>query len=257
MFQTHLFQGKTVLVTGGGSGIGFEIARQFLQHGAEVFIASRKPERLAAALELLQPLGTVHSYQLDIREPDQVAGLAAYIAEKSGQLDILVNNAGGQFPSPAEDISPKGWQAVVNTNLNGSWYVTQAVAQRFFFPQQAGIVVNIVANTFRGFPGMAHTGAARAGVSNLTQSLAVEWAPKGVRLNCIAPGIIQSSGLEQYPPELLAGVAKTIPMQRLGTVGDVAGLTLFLASPLAAYMTGDTIYIDGGARLWGDIWKYE
>ncbi|MCC6462497.1 MAG: SDR family oxidoreductase [Saprospiraceae bacterium] len=257
MFQTHLFQGKTVLVTGGGSGIGFEIARQFLQHGAEVFIASRKPERLAAAQELLQPLGPVHSYQLDIREPDQVAGLATYIAEKSGRLDILVNNAGGQFPSPAEDISPKGWQAVVNTNLNGSWYVTQAMAQRFFFPLQAGIVVNIVVNTFRGFPGMAHTGAARAGVSNLTQSLAVEWAPKGVRLNCIAPGIIQSSGLEQYPPELLAGVAKTIPMQRLGTVGDVAGLTLFLASPLAAYMTGDTIYIDGGAHLWGDIWKYE
>ena len=257
MFQTHLFQGKTVLVTGGGSGIGFEIARQFLQHGAEVYIASRKPERLAAALDLLRPLGVVHSYQLDIREPQQAASLAEYIAEKSGRLDILVNNAGGQFPSPAEDISPKGWQAVINTNLNGSWYLTQAMAQRFFFPQQAGIVVNIVANIFRGFPGMAHTGAARAGVSNLTQSLAVEWAPKGVRLNCIAPGIIQSSGLEQYPPELLAGIAKTIPMQRLGTVEEVAGLTLFLASPLAAYMTGDTIYLDGGARLWGDIWKYE
>jgi NAD(P)-dependent dehydrogenase (short-subunit alcohol dehydrogenase family) len=176
MFQSNLFQEKTALVTGGGSGIGLEIARQLLQLGAEVYIASRKPERLEQGMAELQALGTVHSYQLDIREPEQIVGLADLIAEKSGKLDILVNNAGGQFPSLAEDISPKGWQAVINTNLNGTWYMTQAMAKRFFFPQNQGIVINIVVNNFRGLPGMAHTGAARAGVSNLTQSLAVEWA---------------------------------------------------------------------------------
>ncbi len=255
-FSEGLFREKTVLLTGGGSGIGLEIARQFLLLGAEVYIASRKAQRLEAGMRVLQPLGIVHSYPLDIREPEQVTGLAQFIAERSGRLDILVNNAGGQFPSRAEDITPKGWQAVINTNLNGTWYVTQAMANRFFFAQGAGIVVNIVANYYRGFPGMAHTGAARAGVSNLTQSLAVEWARRGLRLNCVAPGIVQSSGLEQYPPELLSGIADRIPMKRLGTVEEVASLVLFLASPMATYITGETIYVDGGAHLWGDIWQY-
>lgn len=255
MFQSDLFQGKTVLVTGGGSGIGYAIARQFLQHGAEVFIGSRKADRIEKAVQELSAFGRVQGFALDIREPDQVEKIAELIAEKAGKLDILVNNAGGQFPSPAADISPKGWQAVVNTNLNGTWFVTQAMAKHFFFPQNQGVVLSIVVNNYRGFPGMAHTGAARAGVMNLTKSLAVEWASRGVRLNCIAPGIIQSSGLENYPHELVADVARTIPMKRLGTMDEVAALTLFLASPAAAYMTGDTIYMDGGARLWGDIWE--
>ncbi len=256
IFKEGLFSGKVALVTGGGSGIGLEIARQFLASGAEVYIASRKAQRLEEATNVLQPLGIVHGYQMDIREPDQVAGLAELIAERSGRLDILVNNAGGQFPSRAEDITPKGWQAVINTNLNGTWYVTQAMAKRFFFEQRAGIVVNIVVNHYRGFPGMAHTGAARAGVSNLTQSLAVEWAQRGIRLNCVAPGIIRSSGLEQYPPELVASVARHIPMKRLGGTEEVAALVLFLASPAATYITGETIYVDGGAHLWGDVWQY-
>ncbi len=258
MFQTDLLLGKTVLVTGGGSGIGLEIAQQFLRSGATVFIASRKADRLEKALPLLRPLGPVFARAADIREPEQVEQLADFIASSgNGRLDILVNNAGGQFPSPAEDISPKGWQAVINTNLNGTWNATQTMAKRFFLPQNQGVVVNIVVNNFRGFPGMSHTAAARAGVMNLTQSLAVEWARRGVRLNCIAPGIIQSSGLENYPPELLAGIEQTIPMGRLGSTEEVATLALFLASPAGAYITGETIFIDGGARLWGDIWKYE
>ena len=257
MFQTDLFQGKTVLITGGGSGIGLEIARQFLQCGAEVYIASRKAERLEDAMLQLKGFGTVHSHELDIREPERITGLAESIAAKSGKLDILVNNAGGQFISLAEDISPKGWQSVINTNLNGTWFVTQAMAKHFFLPQKQGIVLNIVVNNFRGTPGMAHTGAARAGVSNLTKTLAVEWAQKGIRLNCIAPGIIHSSGLEQYPLELVEGITEHIPMKRLGSTEEVAALALFLASPMAAYMTGETIYMDGGARLWGDIWQYQ
>ncbi len=257
LFREGLFSGKTALVTGGGSGIGLEIARQLLLLGAEVYIASRKAQRLEEGLRELQPLGLVHSYQADIREVEQVEGLTGFIAEQSGKLDMLINNAGGQFPSRAEDISPKGWQAVINTNLNGTWFVTQACAKRFFIPQKSGAVVSIVVNNYRGFPGMSHTGAARAGVSNLTQSLAVEWAPYGIRLNCVAPGIIQSSGLEQYPPALLSGLAARIPMKRLGTTEEAAVLVLFLASPMATYLTGETIYVDGGAHLWGDLWQYD
>lgn len=257
MYQSDLFKGKVVLVTGGGSGIGQAIARQFLETGAEVYIASRKKERVEQAAAELAAYGKVHASVLDIREPEQIETLMAEIADKSGRLDILVNNAGGQFPSPAIDISHKGWLAVINTNLNGTWFVTQAAAKHFFLPQNNGIVVTIVLNNFRGFPGMSHSGAARAGVSNLTQTLAVEWADKGVRLNCIAPGIIQSSGLDNYPPEFTADISRIIPMKRLGTMDEVAALTLFLSSPMGAYMTGDTIYMDGGARLWGDMWKYE
>jgi len=255
MYQADLFKGKTVLVTGGGSGIGFAIARHFLSCGAAVFIGSRKADRIEHAVKELSEFGWVRGLALDIREPEQITQMADFIAAEAGKLDILINNAGGQFPSPAADISPKGWQAVINTNLNGTWYVTQTMAQRFFFPQNQGVVLSIVVNNYRGFPGMAHTAAARAGVMNLSKSLAVEWASKGIRLNCIAPGIIQSSGLGNYPPELVADVAKSIPMKRLGTVDEVAALALFLSSPAAAYMTGDTIYMDGGARLWGDIWE--
>lgn len=254
IFSPQLFTSKTALVTGGGSGIGFAIAKAFLQHGAEVWIASRNAQRLEAAAAELAGFGPCHSAVLDIREPEQSEALAARIAEQHGRLDILVNNAGGQFPSPAEQIKPKGWNAVVNNNLNGTWYVTQAMATRFFLPQQAGVVVNIIANMFRGFPGMAHTGAARAGVENLTKTLAVEWARRGVRLNAIAPGIIQSSGLDQYPPALLEGLSAKIPLNRLGQPEEVAHLCLFLCSPFAAYLTGETIYLDGGQRLWGDTW---
>jgi citronellol/citronellal dehydrogenase len=255
MFSTSLFQGQAALVTGGATGIGFSIAEQLLRHGATVFIASRKQEKLDSALQRLQPLGDCHSVVCDIREPEQVQALAEEINNRTGRLDLLVNNAGGQFPSLAEDLSIKGWNAVINNNLNGTWYVTQTMFQHFFRQQQSGAIINIIVNIYRGFPGMAHTGAARAGVDNLTKSLAVEWSKYNIRINAIAPGIIQSSGLENYPPELLQGIADTIPMKRLGQTEEVAWLALFLASPMAAYITGETIYIDGGQRLWGQIFQ--
>ncbi len=258
MYSSHLFQEKIALVTGGGSGIGFQIAKRLLECGAKtVYIASRKEERLQSAVLELAAFGDVRACALDIRLPESVERLADMIAAQSGRLDILVNNAGGQFPSPAEAITPKGWQAVINTNLNGTWYVTQTMANRFFFEQKSGSVVNIILNHMRGFPGMAHSAAARAAVGNLSKTLAIEWVNRGIRLNCIAPGIIQSSGLEQYPPELLVGISDKIPMKRLGTTTEVADVALFLCSPAAAYITGETIYVDGGARLWGDVWEIE
>lgn len=257
MFVNNLFSDKVVLVTGGGSGIGFAISRQFLQYGATVYIASRKAARLEKSLEQLREFGTCRAITLDIREPERVAEAAKQINEEAGRLDILVNNAGGQFPSPAEAISIKGWRAVIETNLNGTFFVTQAMANQFFIPQKSGTVINIIANMHRGFPGMSHTGAARAGVDNLTKTLAIEWATHKIRVNAIAPGIIKSSGLKNYPPFLLKGISDKIPMKRLGSVEEVAYLSLFLASPMAAYITGETIYMDGGQRLWGDMWEIE
>jgi citronellol/citronellal dehydrogenase len=255
MFSTNLFQQQTVLITGGATGIGLAMAEQFLRHGAYVFIASRKEEKLRRAAEQLQQLGPCSYKVCDIRDLQQVQALAEYISETAGRLDILVNNAGGQFPSLAEDLSVNGWNAVINNNLNGNWYMMQTMFNKFFKPQQRGCIINIIVNIFRGFPGMAHTGAARAGIDNLTKSLAVEWSKYNIRVNAIAPGIIQSSGLENYPPELLQGIADTIPMKRLGSTQEVAYLSMFLASPMAGYITGETIYIDGGQRLWGQIFQ--
>jgi len=251
MFSPNLFEGKTALVTGGGTGIGFAISKQLLQLGARVLIASRKEEKLKLAADILREYGPCDYMACDIRDTEQVKQLAYRIMDDTGRLDILVNNAGGQFPSPAEDISEKGWFAVINNNLNGTWYVTQQMAKTFFIPQRQGAIINIIVNIYRGVPGMAHTGAARAGVDNLTKSLAVEWSRFNIRVNAIAPGIIQSSGLDHYPPELLQGISDTIPMKRLGTTDEVAWMTLFLASPMAAYITGETVAIDGGQRLHG------
>lgn len=253
MFKKDILKGKTALVTGGGSGIGLEISRQMLTYGAEVYIASRKEEKLESARKELDSLGTCRSFALDIRDHEKIEELAAFIKEHSGKLDILVNNAGGQFPSPAEDISAKGWLAVVNTNLNGTWFMTQAMARHFFLSAQSGCVINMIVDHYRGFPGMSHTGAARAGVDNLTKSLAVEWANRGIRINSIAPGIIYSTGLKQYPEALVQQVSSKIPAKRLGETSEVAELCLFLTQ--AAYITGETIYIDGGSRLWGDVWE--
>lgn len=255
MFQQNLFQNKVALVTGGGSGIGFAIAQQLLQLGATVIISSRKEERVKAASEKLFSFGPCRYIVMDTRETEQIEKLALNIQDTEGKLNILINNAGGQFPSAAEDISFKGWNAVINNNLNGTWYVTQTMVKHFFIPAKQGAIVNIIANIFRGFPSMAHTGAARAGVDNLTKSLAVEWSRFNIQLNAVAPGIIGSTGLENYPPDFLKGIEERIPAKRMGTVDEVAWLTLFLCSPMAHYITGETVYVDGGQRLWGDLYK--
>ncbi|HMQ06072.1 MAG TPA: SDR family oxidoreductase [Saprospiraceae bacterium] len=254
IFKNELFKDKVVLVTGGGSGIGRETARQYLQLGARVHISSRKEERLKKAVETLSQWGKVEYFPCDIREVEQIEALAQKIKREEGRLDILINNAGGQFPTQAEDLNKKGWDAVINNNLNGTWYMTHVMARHFFIPQKQGSIVNVIVNIYRGVPGMVHTGAARAGIDNFTKTLSVEWSKYNININAIAPGIIYSSGLQQYPEKLTRGIAEKIPLKRLGSVEEVAQLILFTTSPMATYITGETIYIDGGWRLYGDIY---
>ncbi|HZC79579.1 MAG TPA: SDR family oxidoreductase, partial [Ktedonobacterales bacterium] len=172
--------------------------------------------------------------------------------EQAGPLHALVNNAGGQFMSPAEAISPKGWHAVVETNLTGTFQMARA-ALAHGMREHGGAIVNIVAEVWRGFPGMAHSGAARAGVINLTQTLALEWARYGVRVNAVAPGIINSSGLRTYPEAVqaqLASIARDVPAQRMGTESEVAAAVIYLLSPAAAFTSGTTLKMDGAGSLY-------
>lgn len=253
IFKDNLYEGAKIVVTGGGSGIGKSIARQYLQLGAEVMITGRKEEKLERAISELAEYGPCRYQVCDIREMEEIEELVKIVQAEYGHPDILINNAGGQFPTTAEDLNKKGWDAVIRNNLNGTWYMTHTFGTKFFIPRKAGIIINIIVNIYRGVPGMVHTGAARAGIDNFTKTLAVEWSKYNIKVNAIAPGIIDSTGLEQYPEELKKGISDKVPARRLGTTDEVAQLCLFMTSPAADYITGETIYIDGGWRLYGDI----
>jgi peroxisomal trans-2-enoyl-CoA reductase len=254
-FAPGLFDGQVALVTGGGTGIGFAVAAELLALGAKVAIASRKPEHYEPALARLSSLGETLAGRCDIRDPDEVARLVDAVLARFGRIDALVNNAGGQFIAPAAAISPKGFEAVVRNNLLGTFHVTREVATRAMIPSQRGAIVNVTANVARGFPSMAHTGAARAGVENLTASLAIEWAQHDVRVNCVAPGNnIASSATERYGEAAFEVARRATPQKRLGTVEEVAHAIVFLASPAAAFITGALLRVDGGQALWGDLW---
>jgi citronellol/citronellal dehydrogenase len=255
IFAPGIMDGQVAIVTGGGSGIGLTTAREIARLGGRVVICGRTREKLddaAAELAALAGPDAVLAETCDIRTPEQIDALVAAAMARFGRIDILINNAGGQFPAPAEGISPRGFEAVVRNNLNGTFFMTRAVATAAMIPAGRGRIVNVIANIYRGFPLMVHTGAARAGVENMTMTLAVEWARYGILVNAVAPGVIISSGTERYPREAVEASIRRIPLKRAGTVDEVAASILFLCSPAAEYITGATLRIDGAQSLWGD-----
>lgn len=256
IFKPKLFSGKTAIITGGGTGIGFRIASELAHLGATVILASRKKELLDKAVEKITAEGgKAFAVECNIRDEESVKNCITKSIELCGKIDFLVNNGGGQFPSPAEFINRKGWHAVIETNLTGTFFMSQEIFNKQFV-KTGGSIVNIIANMRNGFPMMAHTGAARAGVENITKSLANEWGRYGVRVNSVAPGTIDSSGLEKYDAQykdFIYGFAKFNQTYRLGTEAEVASSVIFLLSPAASFITGVTLAVDGAESLYSPL----
>ena len=247
VFRDGLFAGQAGIVTGAGSGIGRCTAHELAALGARVALVGRKPDKLdAVAREIAQAGGSARCYTADIREEERVREVIAAVLADFGRIDFLVNNAGGQFMAPLESISAKGWDAVVRTNLTGGFLMARE-AYTQWMNQHGGAIVNMIADMWNGMPNMGHSGAARAGMLNFTETAALEWAP--VRVNAIAPGWIASSGLDQYPPERrehIRALPNKVPLGRLGTESEISAAIVFLLSPAAAFISRSCIRIDGG-----------
>lgn len=257
VFKPDLFAGQTVLVTGGGSGIGLAIAHHCGQLGAKVVIAARDETRLdATAASLIDAGLCVTTQAVNIRNMDSVDALFERLETQGIEIDILVNNAGGQFTAPALDISANGFRSVVDLNLQGTFQMSQRYAHHCQSRQAPGCIVNIVLCLEQGIPGMAHAAAARAGVVNLTKTLAWEWASLGIRVNAVAPGTIETSGLENYDPDNLQRGIDKLLIKRMGSPNEVAQSVAFLASDAAAYITGICLAQDGGEHLTGASPQY-
>jgi len=256
VYRPDLLKDQRFLISGAGSGMGRATAFLLTRLGARLMICGRNEERLRAVADDLQARYgvTVATRAMTIREPEQVDALMTDAFERLGGLDGLVNSAGGQFPQAALDFSPKGWNAVVDTNLNGTWYMMQAAARRWRDRGEAGSIVNIVATIDRGIPHSAHTAAARAGVVYLSKSVAVEWAPLNIRVNCLAPGTIETEGLNNYPPGFEQRLGKGNPMRRMGDTWDIAQGVTWLLAPSGKFVTGELLHVDGGMQLWGTNW---
>jgi citronellol/citronellal dehydrogenase len=251
-FRPDLFAGRIAWVTGGGSGIGRCVAHELASLGATVILSGRTAAKLdAIAAEISEDGGRCDTIPFDIRDEEAVKASTAEVVRRHGRIDALVNNAGGQFPSPLAAISKRGFEAVVANNLTGGFLMMrEAFAQSM--RTHGGAIVNMTADFRNGMPGMGHSGAARAGMSNLTMSAAFEWAHAGVRVNAVAPGWIASSGLDTYQGAARALIPKLkahVPLRRLATEAEVSAAIVFLLSPAAAFITGVTLQIDGGASL--------
>ncbi len=248
-----LFAGQTVLVTGGGSGIGRCTAHELAALGAHVVLVGRRREKLdRVGAELAEDGFASTALACDVREEAAVRETVAEVVRARGRIHALVNNAGGQFPAPLASISQKGFETVVRTNLVGGFLVArEAVTQSM--GDHGGAIVNIVADMWRGMPGMGHSGAARAGMVNLTKTMAVEWAPLGIRVNAVAPGWIASSGLDHYDDAvketIIPRLADAVPLKRLGTEAEVSAAICFLLCEAAAFVIGACLRVDGGAPL--------
>ena len=247
VFREGLFAGQVAIVTGGGSGLGRCAAHELAALGAKVALVGRKIEKLNSTRdEIAKAGGEARCYACDIREEETVKQTVAAILADFGRIDALVNNAGGQFAAPLESISAKGWEAVVRTNLTGGFLMARECYTQWMKQAGSGAIINIIADMWHGMPTMGHSGAARAGMLNFTETAAFEWAP--VRVNAVAPGWIASSGLDNYPPEMkqhIRSLPKLVPLARLGTESEVSAAICYLLSPAAAFVSGSCLRVDG------------
>ncbi|HET6827619.1 MAG TPA: SDR family oxidoreductase [Ramlibacter sp.] len=260
VFAPELFAGKVVVVTGGGSGIGRCTAHELASLGAHAVLVGRKPDKLqAVAAEIAADGGQASWQACDIRDEEAVRKAVGEIVAARGRIDGLVNNAGGQYITPLESISAKGWDAVVATNLTGGFlFARECYLQSM--QARGGAIVNIVADIWGSMPGMGHSGAARAGMVSLTETAALEWAGSGVRVNAVAPGYIASSGMDHYPPEagpMLREMRETVPLGRFGNEAETSAAIVFLLSPAASFISGSVLRVDGArpqVRMgWGQV----
>ncbi len=256
VFRDDLLQGRVVIISGGGTGLGKAMAFLVSRLGGDVMICGRREEKLAeTALAISEQVGREVAYHsMTIRDPGAVEELMEITWSRFGKIDVLVNNGGGQFPQPAIDFSDKGWNAVIDTNLNGTWYMMQRAARLWQKHGHPGNIINIVANVDRGMPQVAHTCAARAGVIGLTKSVSTEWAPLDIRVNCVSPGSIATEGLNVYSEKAVEAFLYSNPMQKLGDAFDIAEAVVYLAAPSGKFITGEILTVDGGNAQWGDVW---
>jgi citronellol/citronellal dehydrogenase len=254
LFAPDLLKGQVALVTGGGSGLGRAAAVELAECGAQVVVCGRRLEPLEETVGMCEE-GRCEARACDIREEEQVGELVDGVLERHGRIDLLVNNAGGQYMTPAEDITPKGFRTVIRLNVEGTWLMTHAVATKAMIPAEGGKVVNVTLSPHHGLPGMAHSSAARAAVENLTRVLAIEWARHGITLTALAAGHFDTETLRtKYPKPVVEGVASTVPLGRLGTEEEFAWMIAFLASPAGDYHSGSIITIDGARDDWFGPW---
>ncbi|EJL87351.1 dehydrogenase of unknown specificity, short-chain alcohol dehydrogenase [Polaromonas sp. CF318] len=248
VFRPGLFAGQVIVVTGGGSGIGRCIAHELAALGAHVVLIGRKIDKLhGVAGEIVAQGGRVSFHPCDIRQEEAVRTCITAIVAAQGRIDGLVNNAGGQYITPLEAISAKGWEAVISTNLTGGFLMARECYVQAM-RDKGGSIVNIVADMWGSMPSMGHSGAARAGMVSFTETAAAEWAKSGVRVNAVAPGYIASSGMDHYPPEagpMLREMRNTVPLGRFGTESETSAAVVFLLSKAASFISGTTLRVDG------------
>jgi citronellol/citronellal dehydrogenase len=255
LFQPGLLDGQVAIVSGGGSGLGRASALELAALGARVVVCGRRQDPLDETAAQAEG-GRVEAQVCDIREDAEVEALVDSVLARHGQIDLLVNNAGGQYMTPAEDITPKGFRTVLRLNVEGTWLMSHTVATRAMIPDsRGGKIVNVTLSPHHGLPGMAHSSAARAAVENLTRVLSIEWARFGIRLTALAAGHFATETLRtKYPKQVVEGVAGTVPLGRLGTEEEFAWLVAYLASPAGDYLSGAILTIDGARDNWLGSW---